>query len=65
MKNLILIATLMAPCAARAQGLYMPRAVKHAYERGTRAPDGKPGKAYWQNRARYTVSVTALPPVKS
>jgi hypothetical protein len=42
--------------------LYMPRAVKTAYAKGTRSADGKPGRAYWQNHGRYTINVTALPP---
>jgi len=40
----------------------MPRAVQHAYHKGTRSPDGKPGGAYWQNRGRYNIAITALPP---
>jgi hypothetical protein len=42
--------------------LYMPRAVKTAYSKGTRSADGKPGRAYWQNHGRYTINVTASPP---
>jgi Peptidase family M1 domain len=40
----------------------MPRAVQQAYRKGTRSPDGRPGSAYWQNRARYNIAITALPP---
>jgi hypothetical protein len=42
--------------------LYMPRAVKQAYAKGTRSPDGRPGPNYWQNRGRYNIAMTALPP---
>jgi Peptidase family M1 domain len=42
--------------------LYMPRAVQQAYRKGTRSPDGGPGGAYWQNRGRYNIAITALPP---
>jgi len=42
--------------------LYVPRAVQQAYRKGTRSPDGKPGSAYWQNRGRYSIAITALPP---
>jgi hypothetical protein len=42
--------------------LYVPRAVQQAYRKGTRSPDGKPGSAYWQNRGRYNIAITALPP---
>ncbi|WP_298734573.1 M1 family metallopeptidase [uncultured Chitinophaga sp.] len=47
---------------ARAQSLYMPRDISQAFKKGTRSPDGRPGKNYWQNRARYDITVTALPP---
>ena len=40
----------------------MSRDVKHAYKNGTRAMDGKPGKDYWQNHGRYTITITAMPP---
>lgn len=45
-----------------AQQLYMPRAIKQAYRKGTRAMDGRPGPKYWENHAHYAISVTALPP---
>lgn len=45
-----------------AQELFMPRNVQQAYAGGTRSMDGNPGKNYWQNRARYTISITAMPP---
>src|SRR6185436_15274353 len=52
-------AWLAAPAAAQ---LYMPRAVKNAFANGTRSVDGRPGSRYWQNRARYTITLTATPP---
>ncbi|HET7458367.1 MAG TPA: M1 family metallopeptidase [Gemmatimonadaceae bacterium] len=42
--------------------LYVPRNVRQAYAKGTRSPDGRPGAAYWQNRARYTITVETAPP---
>jgi hypothetical protein len=42
--------------------LYMPRDVQLAFRKGTRSPDGRPGPNYWQNRGRYTIAITALPP---
>ena len=48
-----------------AQQLYMPRNIKQAYKKETRSPDGMPGKKYWQNRGRYTITVTAMPPDKN
>ena len=50
---------LAPPAAAQ---LYMPRSVKRAYANGTRSPDGRPGSRYWQNRARYIITLTATPP---
>ena len=47
---------------AAATSLYMPRAVRQAYLKGTRSPDGRPGTNYWQNRGRYNIAITALPP---
>ena len=48
--------------SAHAQSLYVPRGVAAAYEKGTRSRDGRPGPRYWQNRARYTITLTASPP---
>src|SRR5476649_250166 len=45
-----------------AQSLYMPRDVQRAFKKETRSPDGRPGKNYWQNTARYNITVSALPP---
>ncbi len=45
-----------------AQELYIPRDVQKAYAKETRSKDGKPGKNYWQNSARYNISITAMPP---
>jgi hypothetical protein len=60
----LLLACLAVPLIAEpaTQPLYMPRAVKQAFKRGTRSPNGKPGASYWQNHARYSIAVTALPP---
>ena len=44
------------------QDLYMPRDVAQAFKKGTRSPDGKPGKNYWQNHGRYDITITAMPP---
>jgi hypothetical protein len=45
-----------------AQDLYMPREIKKAYQKGTRAMDGRPGSNYWQNFGRYDISVAVTPP---
>jgi len=49
-----------APCAA--QSLYMPRDFTAAVHHQTRTLSGRPGSAYWQNHARYAITLTALPP---
>jgi len=46
----------------KAQTLYISRDVKKAFDKGTRSPDGKPGKNYWQNTGHYNISITLLPP---
>ena len=62
-KSIILAALLCFVLSqTHAQDLYMPRDIKHAYKNETRSMDGKPGKKYWENHGRYTISVTALPP---
>ncbi|MEP6844506.1 MAG: M1 family peptidase, partial [Panacibacter sp.] len=64
MKRLLIVCSLLT-CSVLgvwAQSLYMPRDVQAAFKNETRSPDGKPGKNYWQNYARYNISVTAMPP---
>jgi hypothetical protein len=62
--SLVLAAALgaQAPVTRPIEPLYVPRAVKQAYTKGTRSPDGRPGARYWQNRARYTMTITTAPP---
>ena len=63
----ILLALLLLACladAAAAQALYQPRDIKAAFAKGTRSPDGRPGPRYWQNRARYDITVAAAPPAR-
>lgn len=47
---------------SHAQTLPMSRNLSKAYQQQTRSLDGRPGKNYWQNTARYTINVTAAPP---
>ena len=58
---LLLSATVFRSAGAQPQ-LPRPRSVAAAYRAGTRAPDGRPGPRYWQNRGRYVITVSALPP---
>ena len=48
--------------SAKAQDLWMSRDVKQAYKKGTRSLNGMPGKNYWQNRGRYNIVITVMPP---
>ena len=63
MKKLILLflALFVSP-AIYSQELYQPRNVKNAYKNGTRSPDGKPGKNYWQNRSKHHIRIFVAPP---
>jgi hypothetical protein len=47
---------------AEAQTLTIPDGIAKTYANGTRDKSGKPGKKYWQNRARYNIAVTVSPP---
>ena len=60
---LLLLAALARPAAAQTP-LYQPRDIKAAFAKGTRSPDGRPGPNYWQNRARYDITVQAAPPAR-
>ena len=60
--GLVMVGTVPLASAGAQQSLYSPRAVAKAFRNGTRSPDGRPGPKYWQNRARYDITVTALPP---
>ena len=63
MKNVSIVTTLtIFTFCANAQTLYWPRDVKQAYKNQTRSNDGYPGIKYWQNTARYNITVTAMPP---
>jgi hypothetical protein len=63
MRRLILFILIITTCnSLPAQNLFIPRDVQQAYKDGTRSMDGKPGKNYWQNHARYNINITAMPP---
>jgi hypothetical protein len=47
---------------ADAQTLTIPPGIEQAYTKGTRSLSGKPGKKYWENHARYNISMTITPP---
>jgi hypothetical protein len=60
----ILISFLLGSTALHAQEIYMPRNIKMAYTKGTRSPDGKPGKNYWQNKGKYDMTIMVTPQTK-
>lgn len=64
MNKLLFASILLIACIsyAGAQSLYMPRNIAAAYKKGSRSPDGRPAKKYWQNYGRYNITVTAAPP---
>ena len=43
------------------QPLFTNTNIRHAYEKGTRSPSGKPGKNYWENHADYNIEVNFDP----
>lgn len=45
-------------------GLYVPRHILKAYDKGTRSRDGQPGPNYWQNQAVHRITLTVNPPDK-
>ncbi|RZK21996.1 MAG: M1 family peptidase, partial [Hymenobacter sp.] len=63
--GLFTLVGLAHPAAAQnAPTLYQPRDITRAFAKGTRAADGRPGPKYWQNRARYDITVQAAPPAR-
>ncbi len=62
MRYLIILASFCLSLSLQAQELYQPRSIKKVYENGTHTMDGKPGKNYWENHARYDISITTTPP---
>lgn len=44
-----------------AQQLFIPRNILAAYQKETRAENGKPGKNYWQNTADYKLNISFDP----
>ncbi|MEO9022273.1 MAG: M1 family metallopeptidase [Ginsengibacter sp.] len=62
---ILLVLTSFTLFQAKAQSLYMPRNVKTAFEKGTRAMDGNPGPHYWQNHSNYNIDLTVMPPSRT
>jgi len=62
MKYFLLFIFSAISISLHAQELYTPRDVKAAFKNQTRSANGKPGKNYWQNKASYTITISAMPP---
>src|ERR1700722_9079206 len=65
LKSLVFSAVLFLGLQAGAQTLTMPPEIQKAYANGTRSLSGEPGRKYWQNHGRYTISLTVMPPDNS
>jgi Peptidase family M1 domain len=61
-KGIIVIVFSCSAFSLFSQELYIPRDVQKGYRKGTRSMDGRPGKNYWQNTARYNINLTVMPP---
>ena len=65
MRSVTWFLLLLTTCySAQAQTLYQPREIARAFAKQTRSADGRPGPRYWQNRARYDITVQATPPAR-
>ncbi|EDM38716.1 peptidase [Pedobacter sp. BAL39] len=56
---------MLGTSSLQAQELYMPRNIRMAYDKGTRAMDGRPGKNYWQNKGKYNMTMSVDPITKT
>ena len=61
-KSFVFSTILFLSLQARTQTLTIPAGIQKAYDKGTRSISGKPGKNYWQNRGRYNIALTVMPP---
>ncbi|MEP7164433.1 MAG: M1 family metallopeptidase [Ferruginibacter sp.] len=61
-RSFLFITFVVAITKLSAQELYMPRDINLAFKNQTRSVNGKPGKNYWQNKAKYNITITAMPP---
>ena len=62
--SLVITCLVVFTISVNAQQLYVPREIKKAYANGTRSVDGKSGKKYWQNRAKYAININVTPPAR-
>lgn len=60
-KFTLFIGFVFVTTVAFTQGLPVPRNIQATYQKGTRSPEGKPGKKYWQNTADYMLRINFNP----
>lgn len=60
-KKLLLLGLLLGFAFSATAQLDMKRNFREAYQQNTRSMDGKPGKAYWQNRSDYQIQASIDP----
>jgi hypothetical protein len=58
---LITLVLLVSTIAYAQQPLPVAGNIQTAYASGTRSKDGRPGKAYWQNKGNYAIKVHSNP----
>jgi hypothetical protein len=59
--TLVLASFLLCTNSLAQQSLPIPRNIQAAYDKGTRSPDGTPGKHYWENTADYDLKINFDP----
>ena len=64
-KILLILFVFLAVNGFAQGGLEVPGNIQEAYRKGTRSPDGRPGKNYWQNNANYKLAITFNPADRS
>lgn len=65
MKRFLSFVLLPLALGAAAQELPQTPGMQKALVASTRSADGRPGKAYWQNRARYNINIKVAPPSRT
>jgi hypothetical protein len=63
--SLVFLKILFSIHAQSTKELFMPKEIKKAYEDGTRAYDGKPGKNYFQNTTDYQIKAEFNPETRT
>ncbi len=59
--SIIMIFTFSRDTVSQRTDMFVPLNIRNAYLKNTRSMDGRPGTAYWQNRADYRIDVKFNP----